>query len=765
MRLSLLPLSVAIALASLNGWAQDVHYFMSDDYRCEHEQKMMQMRTEDKGSALAFELYEVYRGGRSPSLGSVEIEKSAIKGGKVIVHDGRGEPIYELSGLDKLPEGDVKLLGYLYGKPRKAEDCEVMTFHPVQAPEPRFAEQLELLAERPPESSSLAKLLKLDADRPPFEWLPALDQQAMNNQLKEGWEAYLPAYFEHMSEQFRDKDLTPEQAKQIEADLEQAWQATGNYSLRSDIEEKLDDLHSYWPIGHRNDSELAKLFAVKSAEKLCSRVATLRDNYWFIHLRKVSGLPVELWTRDYANELMSLAQQCEGDSGQYFSDKIKDNWPDIEAKANAYNTLIAEVDAMLELPPTIDNFREHNWLGFTREQQNNSPIHIWTFDRLEKDVIEPHLLESLPALQADLEKNIAEGEFKLDEYSGFCQSYLDFGYNDDTFRNTLRDACNTAIEKAYPLRLEAVAKAVNDKAAAALDKGEIGLPDLPDYCRKSGEAYGAGHDFIELCNESLAAIAEKAGRAEIDAALEAIEAIPQTVEGYKANGGFALNAPLFDTYYLPSAFSKINETLNAYLNEAEKKVAAMSDKIDRDGAAEISQQASALLASESDEAALAAGRDRIVEPCATLSYGELPQMAQACRDSSRQIDQRIADIQCQNIWAATDFPDELAEKNVRISGYGEMTLKAMLCKAKEVKGIVDSGFFSDDYLLQVTHPGRQDEDDLVVTLSIVEPKEGNILEFENLKFSQGQPDTDALEDKPHDLLRCLFKPHYCMRDK
>lgn len=753
--------------------ATDVyHYAASKDAVCSSADWRYEMRLQNNGKAIELELYNRPRGFayREHNQSAVIPLSSVVDGAAII----KKETLYyqvKIAGLDGFASGGDVVLTPLDYNGEVHENCEAVTLKPISSPEERFQVQLDLLNTDPITADIATKVLRSKLDEPTIAWLPALSQQGMKDKLEATRKSFWPRFEAAITEMASNPNLTSEQVVGLYADVKSAWDISVETYDRPSLQSYLDNIVILWSIRHRNDPTTAQVLAINSAEELCERVDGFPSYDWVEKFRLATGVPVELWTQDFANQIIEWGGKCDSHSVELFVQDITRQWPKIELMSEAYLELNERVDALLALPVTAHDFKANNWLEFPRDDIANSVLHSSVFERLEEHVLRPHLAASLPALIADLEHALATSTLMLDQYSDLCEQRLGFTFfTKDSLKESLQETCNTSSEQAYQRRLGEVVAIIVAQAEKQLADETISLQEIVDFCRMSGAEYGAGdyrvsRDFGALCQPELAAIATRVGKQRIDDAVAVVEAAPLTLEGFANTNGFSVDSiELLDGYFSADAFQASQKSLIDYRDKAEEKMVTIRKKADIAIHKVLSEDFTQQMASGSTVEALSAVQATIDAQCQSISTADqLPLSAKTCQDAQAGIADKIHDINCKAVWSATEFPERLKTMQVQTNSESYKPLVDVLCGDEEIVGITDAGFFSSDYRLQAVHSGGKSQEDLLISVRLVEPKKGDVLSYDDLTVSTGKIDTTLLAQYKYPLVVCLVQPHLCVK--
>lgn len=775
-------------LISLNILATETTYYRSDTYQCEDKNWIMNARVIDEGESFTVNLvYKPLNGDDDGSNTDFIVDKSKIVDDTISL-DVTYSGAFRLSQMDTFGQNKAFTLTWLNNKEEPYEGCDKINLKPANLPAYYLQLTIDTLNERPISSGQYVKALLFHRSSPPNNWLPALDQVGAEKARKAAWEAIKVDYPKKMAELYTQVDLTEAKAKQLIRDMKATLVMTNDSSISRKMFFAIDELRTIWTIRNRNNDNKSRVLAINDINESCE-YARYSRNYsqsgrWADLLRGFSGIPVELWSRAYANQLLEQMALCDTSSSKSMIDYIKQNWAEIEVLTMAYPEFIADVDKRFSLPKTIKSMRENNWLLFTEQEIEESPLLTSTFKNYQLYLLEPYVKSIQAELEVDINNRLSKLN-KLGDYHNYCRDkLLDNRKHKEIFGEVLLDNCIQMQHAAYENLLE---KTIKDKVASALEalaNNSLSLESTPYYCDQQAENQGLSNwsdrnYFNERCLPILAEKVVEYVNIESKKTIQQLDEIPRTFDDVKQISSILPDMKLYGFYGVSDSFQQAHVKMSKALESIEIKVAEIVKETDLLETEKLSASYRPIIDSIQtlEEVTNTLEDFQVVNTrCGDSIYYNFYSLSNACKSIIRKLTHKkemliVEKIEkekiaaCNAIWEATKFPDEYSDKKIMIDHYIDdwkaVPLKEFLCDETEVVGVKDSGFFSSDYLLQRII--KKDGEDVVLTVQLERPNKEGVLTISKFKASTGNIKISHLENPEYELISCLlYKEDECI---
>jgi len=153
--------------------------------------------------------------------------------------------------------------------------------------------------------------------------------------------------------------------------------------------------------------------------QFCTRLEHKIKIYdWRTYLETLSGLPVEFWTTDIAEDYLESAMNCEKPDN--FTKTVSKHWPTIEAQNQAFKQLVALRDEIGSMEVTLDTIIEKKWFKVDHNSFNKKGIPQKETTAFLADAIEKQTTIALTKIPMELSEKI-DLELPFEEYQSFCQ--------------------------------------------------------------------------------------------------------------------------------------------------------------------------------------------------------------------------------------------------------------------------------------------------------------------------------------------------------
>ncbi|SNR67504.1 hypothetical protein EYF88_15935 [Paracoccus sediminis] len=518
--------SVAILSLATPALADEARYYTSQSVTCDGRSHVLELRVapNDEPNIRLF-----WRGQDNRISGrDWHLPAEFLEGQSVVLDQLANYPKGQVSGLESdAPE--LQLLGF-DGAPLPG--CEAFRFAPAKVPQARYDAVLAMLEADAPTPAAVAAARAAAEALPPPVLLPPLDQQGKRRAVQDG----LKTMGSRMVERARALagEIEGDEAAALLPELRDAWRASRDRADAELLTELQDTRALALMVAGRDMSAMAET----DPARICATVDGVSTNMMSPTFSRVgeetlleiaSGVPVQHWTREFAETTMDLSQSCADDRYETLAAQA---WPRIEARIAGMDKLRATVATLAATPVTVDAYRAANWLTVDPSTLRDAGLSREEIDRVLRPATARLLENAVPVLAEELAQGVAD-ESDIPAVTSHCAR-----------------------------RIGAVMAGMDTMVAARITRA----------C----EDIAAAH----LTRVGMARIAEKAARA---------EAAGESYEDALATDGYAV-LPDFGPRPAGAAFDAAVAELNAAAQEAEARVA---DKRARVLAAEAERLAAA----------------------------------------------------------------------------------------------------------------------------------------------------------------------------
>lgn len=678
------------------------NYFRADPYSCRDKTYLAEWSVVgDTEDAVMLNVF-VRRTNRNNFNGSEWTLQASDLETTVDINGSNGRPLYRVSGiLTQSPE--------VVSLDRKGElipDCD-QVLKQVDTPTERYADLLTLLKTPVPQpQDSLSVYHKLQ-QLPPLEMLPALEQRSTKTELKDLQRSFWDSYRVAASEA-----ETPE----LLAGIAEVWLTRKNDSIRRwHSENVLLAQNAVAKSLMENDVEPTTM-RVMETELFCTRVDLIRNEWdWTNYLELATGLPVEFWTSEIAEDYLSKVESCE--HKRTFIKVLSERWPEIQARGAGLKRLAEERDKLAAMEVTLESVAAANWLQTDQK-----------------------LLNELRAV--GIHRN---------EVTAFLEPTL----------QELRQKAHVAL----PAELAATG------AATALD-----LQAQLSFCRKQKEKLqrpsGSGRELqnkvFEACENTMAGLVEQTGVKMIEDAKQNLLSRPGTLSDLLETRGYDIRSamPRLGRAYGP--FQGAMNTISRALNIAELEVETSY----RDA---LSAAVSEIKAAAAETDPLSRKDGPIDQVCGQINKSgrmvqRLRPLIDQCNRSFEELRAKRRVAECDILWEEFDVPAEIQEGHLYIpSMMGELrktSIREFLCDADrehiDLTVFDNSGLIWSEYRLVRRERVRGAEVVFSVRLNEPESKDAGWT-VDDPELSQGNLDASKTSSSD-DLMQCIIIPEACIAE-
>lgn len=326
-------------------------------------------------------------------------------------------------------------------------NCDPFSLAKVSDPRTRFDEILGIYEVEEPSVEDAVRVAALAKFLPHVELLPELDQRSYQNRISGAYGKFWSRFFE--IELKRKKDASLETPKDREKYLEEIRQMTDS---------------NFGPEGGIANSGATKRFSVAllkaGADRLADTDSPMQplplsretcnaiESYGYSgyeELDLIAGLPTEYWTRNYAEQLLEVARECDGS----FTKALVNLYPTIEDNQRQVAWARSERQRLLDVPLELAAFKEANWLLVDEDRTRENKISREMVERFLGNGLSARRAAQVDAAIVEIKeevesKNLIQDGFKI--LADYCERKLgEKPWNVDDL-DPLFEGCEATVE-------------------------------------------------------------------------------------------------------------------------------------------------------------------------------------------------------------------------------------------------------------------------------------------------------------------------------
>lgn len=506
--------SVATLCLATSALADEARYYTSQSVTCDGRSHVLELRVapdEEPNIRLFWRGHDDRISGRDWHLPAEFLE-----GQSVVLDQVASYPKGRVSGL----EGDAPTLQPAGFDGAPLPDCEAFAFAPAEAPLARYEAVLAMTGAQNPSPADLVAARAAAEALPPPVLLPPLDQQSKRRAVQDG----LKTMGSRMVERARALagEIDGEEAAALLPAMRDAWRASRDRADAKLLTELQDTRALALLVAGRDVSVMAET----DPARLCATVDGVSTNMMSPNLSMIgeetlleiaSGVPVQHWTREFAQATMDLSQSCASDR---YETLVAQAWPRIEARIAGMDKLRATIGSLAATPVTFDSYRAANWLNLDPAVLRDTGLSREEIDRVLRPATARLLEAAVPVLAEELAQGVTD-ETDIAAITSHCARRIGavMAGMDTALAARITRGCGdiaaahlTRVGKARIAENAARAEAAGESYEDAL--ATDGYAVLPDFGpRPAGAAFDAAvTELNAVAQEAEARVAEKRAR-------------------------------------------------------------------------------------------------------------------------------------------------------------------------------------------------------------------------------------------------------------
>lgn len=506
--------SVATLCLATSALADEARYYTSQSVTCDGRSHVLELRVapdEEPNIRLFWRGQDNRVSGRDWHLPAEFLE-----GQSVVLDRVANYPKAQVSGL----EGDAPTLQPAGFDGAPLPGCEAFAFAPAEAPLARYEAVLAMTGAQNPSPADLVAARAAAEALPPPVLLPPLDQQSKRRAVQDG----LKTMGSRMVERARALagEIDGEEAAALLPAMRDAWRASRDRADAKLLTELQDTRALALLVAGRDVSVMAET----DPARICATVDGVSTNMMSPNLSMIgeealleiaSGMPVQHWTREFAQANMDLSQSCASDR---YETLVAQAWPRIEARIAGMDKLRATIGSLAATPVTLEAYRGANWLSLDPAVLRDTGLSREEIDRVLRPATARLLAAAVPVLAEELAQGVTD-ETDIAAITSHCARRIGavMAGMDTALAARITRGCGdiaaahlTRVGKARIAENAARAEAAGESYEDAL--ATDGYAVLPDFGpRPAGAAFDAAvTELNAVAQETEARVAEKRAR-------------------------------------------------------------------------------------------------------------------------------------------------------------------------------------------------------------------------------------------------------------
>ncbi len=675
----------------------------------------------------------------------------------------------KISGLKKLAKNQKLVLHSI----KYCTNIKNVDLLPISSPQTSIKKYLNVLNARPVKSDQYLRAYDIyDTYPDPIYILPILDQNSTSYSIKNSWEKLRKDYIKDVSEQLLKIDIDEKTARKIIKDIKDTRVRT---DLRGRFPKSLLNIvgsfQIFWAIVHRNNPEKAKAFMVRDYEQLCRNIKMLP----YVSMDYiVSGIPLQMWTKEYANQLLEWSTKCKKFGGwesayKNYAKDLKNDWNRTQKKIAEHAVFVKYLNAKFEQAKTIEGLKKTNFLNISYKDKKQFPnIPKRVLDVVQNYVVPQYLKSIYPNIIENLENNLKQVK-NIDNFVNYCSNNL-LTYASGEFKKQLLVNCNNLTYKYFNKRINETIDFYLKKAQESIKNDDISVSKLVRYCRNNIPAIKnhntANENMWNDCDKKIYPFVVDFAKSKHNFYLEQVNKLAVSEKSIKTLED--IKKSFFISERLPNNnLKKATRFVNDYFSDVLVKIDELYKKIDKKVSQEKTKYYQRLLDDEENISVLRKALDDIRENISYRSDKSLPLLKRVYYDFESSFVDKISQIKCDNRFKSYGFPKKFKNKKLVIpkivrNRNSELIIdfKNFICKGNNpsIIGETKKGLFSDTYFLRksITYRGQP------VSIKLEFDDEDDKISFKDLKVFGAKFNNIKFEYPKKERILCLIRPYKCL---
>ncbi|MBK4217941.1 hypothetical protein JJJ17_18590 [Paracoccus caeni] len=480
--------TVALLCLGFPALADDARYFTSQRVVCDGRAHIIELKI---APADEPNLQMFWRDDKNRISGrDWHLPSQHLLGEPVLLEHVANYPKAVMAGLD----GEAPTLTLTGFDHNPIPNCDAFALTPAATPEARYDAVQSMLDSGSTAPGDVAAARVAADDLPPPVLLPPLDRQTAPRAVQHG----LQEMVQRMADEVQDLagEIDGDAAAALLPGLRDYWLASRGSDdtkllLRAQETRAVALMIAGRDVTGMAETDPARFCAVVDGVS----TNTMSPNYVMIGeeslIEIASGLPLEHWTRDFAEASIALSKDCESDRYEAMLAQV---WPRAEARIAGMEKLRTAIAELAAVPVTLEDYRAHDWLAFDPSGLRDSDLSPEDVRAITEPVIAKMRQDAIPVLAEELAARL-DPSAELWQMQEHCLRETTLGSfaSERAFHEALVRACH---ERVAPMLLVAGQNQIAADLARAEAAGDSfedavsaqGYAILPDYANLTTSA-------------------------------------------------------------------------------------------------------------------------------------------------------------------------------------------------------------------------------------------------------------------------------------